>query len=126
MPAAEWPDPVQRAFKHVNNPMQGPSELGASGKLRNWDRTADLPKITVPTLMIGAEYDTMDPELMKRMAGLVKRGRFLKVTQPSMPRHLADRPAPGSGPPHTGRKFRNAYQLLFRVRSTTDSSLTTQ
>jgi proline iminopeptidase len=81
MPAAEWPDPLQRAFKHVNNkvyvPMQGPSELGASGKLANWDRMADLPKITVPTLMIGAKYDTMDPELMKKMAGLVKRGRFL-------------------------------------------------
>jgi proline iminopeptidase len=81
IPAAEWPDPVQRAFKHVNLkvyvPMQGPSELGASGKLADWDRMADLPKITVPTLMIGAKYDTMDPEVMKRMAGLVKRGRYL-------------------------------------------------
>jgi proline iminopeptidase len=90
MPAAEWPDPVQRAFKHVNNkvyvPMQGPSELGASGKLANWDRMTDLPKITVPTLMIGAKYDTMDPDLMKKMAGLVKRGRFLYCPNGS---HLA-------------------------------------
>ena len=35
MPAEEWPDPVNRAFKHLNPkiyvPMQGPSELGASG-----------------------------------------------------------------------------------------------
>ena len=81
MPAAEWPEPVQRSFKHMNPkvyvPMQGPSELGASGKLEHWDRMADLQKITVPTLMIGAKYDTMDPELMNKMAGLVKRGRFL-------------------------------------------------
>ena len=53
MPADQWPDPVNRAFKHMNPaiyiPMQGPSELGASGKLLNWDRTADLGKITVPT-----------------------------------------------------------------------------
>ena len=46
MPAEEWPDPMQRAFKHINPaiyiPMQGPSELGASGKLLHWDRTADL------------------------------------------------------------------------------------
>jgi len=81
IPAAEWPDPVQRAFKHVNLkvyvPMQGPSELGASGKLATWDRMADLGKITVPALMIGAKYDTMDPELMMKMAGLVKRGRYL-------------------------------------------------
>jgi len=40
MPADQWPDPVQRAFKHLNKsiyvPMQGPSEMGASGKLEKW------------------------------------------------------------------------------------------
>jgi proline iminopeptidase len=81
IPSADWPDPVKRAFNHMNPkvyvPMQGPSELGASGKLAQWDRMADLGKIQVPTLMIGAKYDTMDPELMKKMAGMVKRGRFL-------------------------------------------------
>jgi len=81
MPANEWPDPVNRAFKHVNPkiyvPMQGPSELGASGKLLNWDRTTDLPGITVPTLAIGARHDTMDPRHMEWMAGTVQRGRYL-------------------------------------------------
>ena len=80
-PPDEWPDPVNRAFKHLNQaiyiPMQGPSELGASGILEKWDRMADLGKITVPTLVIGAEYDTMDPKYMKRMAGAVKHGRYL-------------------------------------------------
>jgi proline iminopeptidase len=57
--------------------MQGPSELGASGKLVNWDRTADLEKIAVPTLVIGARYDTMDPAHMEEMAGLVQNGRYL-------------------------------------------------
>jgi len=72
---------VNRAFKHLNPkiyvPMQGPSELGASGKLAGWDRTADLGKIAVPTLVIGARYDTMDPEYMERMAGAVQKGRYL-------------------------------------------------
>jgi proline iminopeptidase len=81
MPAADWPDPVKRVFKHMNPnvyvPMQGPSELGASGKLAQWDRMADLGRIQVPTLMIGAKNDTMDPELMKKMAASVKRGRYL-------------------------------------------------
>ena len=81
MPFAEWPDPLLRALKHVNLkvyvPMQGTSELTAKGTLERWDRMADLGKITVPTLMIGAKYDTMDPELMKKMAGMVKRGKFL-------------------------------------------------
>lgn len=81
MPAAEWPDPVNRAFKHVNNdiyiPMQGPSELGASGKLEKWDRVADLPKLTVPILSVGAKYDTMDPKHMEMIAKTVKNGRYL-------------------------------------------------
>jgi proline iminopeptidase len=81
MPAAEWPDPVNRAFQRLNRaiyvPMQGASELGASGKLLLWDRTADLDKISVPTLVIGARYDTMNPAHMEMMAGKVKRGRYL-------------------------------------------------
>ena len=81
LPAAEWPDPVQRMAKHLNPkvyvPMQGPSELGASGKLLHWDRTADLPQIAVPTLTIGAAHDTMDPAHMEWMAGQLPHGRFL-------------------------------------------------
>jgi proline iminopeptidase len=81
IPAAQWPDPVNRAFKHMNPavyiPMQGPSELDAKGKLEKWDRTADLPKITVPTLVIGAQHDTMDPKHMEMMAGKLTHGRYL-------------------------------------------------
>lgn len=81
MPAAQWPDPVNRAFKHLNRaiyvPMQGPSELGASGKLLHWDRVNDLGRIAVPTLVIGARYDTMDPAHLEMMAGKVQRGRYL-------------------------------------------------
>ena len=57
--------------------MQGPSEFGASGRLERWDRKADLPRITVPTLVIGAPHDTMDPDHMRWVAGQVKNGRFL-------------------------------------------------
>jgi proline iminopeptidase len=81
MPGAEWPEPLLRSFNHLNRavyvPMQGPSELGAGGKLLNWDRTADLGKIAVPTLVIGARYDTMNPAHLEMMAGKVQKGRFL-------------------------------------------------
>jgi proline iminopeptidase len=81
MPPDQWPDPVTRAFNKTNKkiyiPMQGPSELGASGKLVNWDRTADLGKIAVPTLAIGARYDTMEPAQMERIAKSVVKGRYL-------------------------------------------------
>ena len=57
--------------------MQGPSELGASGLLLNWDRTADLNTITVPAMTIGARHDTMDPKHMEAMAGALPHGRYL-------------------------------------------------
>ncbi len=80
-PLEDWPDSATRSFKHINPkvyiPMQGPSELGASGLLLNWDRTADLNTITVPTMTIGAQHDTMDPRHMEAMASALPRGRYL-------------------------------------------------
>jgi proline iminopeptidase len=90
MPAEQWPDPVNRAFARMNHdvyvPMQGPSEMGASGKLLEWDRSADLAKITVPTLVIGARHDTMDPKHMEWMAGQFPHGRYLHCPEGS---HMA-------------------------------------
>jgi proline iminopeptidase len=81
MPMAQWPEPVLRSFAKLNRkvyvPMQGPSEMGASGILERWDRTGDLQGIAVPTLVIGVTHDTMDPKFMEMMAGKVRKGRFL-------------------------------------------------
>ncbi|MCI0686627.1 MAG: proline iminopeptidase-family hydrolase [Sporichthyaceae bacterium] len=86
----DWPEPVSRMFAHLNPavyvPMQGPSELGASGKLEHWDRTSDLPDITVPALVIGARHDTMDPKHLEWMAGQLGNGRYLYCPDGS---HLA-------------------------------------
>lgn len=77
----EWPDGLNRAFKHANNSiytlMQGPSEFGISGRLATWDIKNRLHEIAVPTLMIGAKYDTMDPAAMEEQSKLVQRGKFL-------------------------------------------------
>ncbi len=80
-PVEEWPEPVNRSFKHMNSViytlMQGPSEFGISGRLEKWDRTTDLPTLKIPTLTIGAAHDTMDPAHMKWMASQVQQGRHL-------------------------------------------------
>lgn len=77
----EWPDPVNRAFARMNEQiyvlMQGPSEFGLSGRLEKWERKGDLKNITVPTLVVGSKYDTMDPEHMKVMSTLVQNGSYL-------------------------------------------------
>jgi proline iminopeptidase len=76
-----WPEPMNRAFGRLNSSlyvtMQGPSEFGISGKLTSWDRKKDLPKLTIPTLTIGAKYDTMDPKHMQWMATQVQNGTYL-------------------------------------------------
>jgi proline iminopeptidase len=81
MPADQWPDPLLRALNKINRkiyvPMQGPSELGTSGKLVRWDRSADLASVVVPTLAVGARYDTMEPAQMQKIATAVKKGRYL-------------------------------------------------
>jgi len=92
MDPKDWPEPVQRLFAHINQTiyvsMQGPSELGISGaaKLATWDRTNQLGDIEVPALVIGAQYDTMDPAFMAMMATKFPRGTSLTCPSGS---HLA-------------------------------------
>jgi proline iminopeptidase len=94
MPPNEWPEPVTRSMSHLNRsiyvPMQGPSELGASGKLKDWDRSADLPRVHVPTLVIGAEHDTMNPAYLEAMAHQLPDGRYHHCSNGSHLAHIDD------------------------------------
>lgn len=82
-PLEEWPEAVNRCFKHMNPNvyiyMQGPSEFGITGDatLKNWDVKDKLKNISVPTLVIGSKHDTMDPKHMEWMSKEVQNGRFL-------------------------------------------------
>jgi len=78
---AEWPEPVTRSFSKINTDfytiMQGPSEFGIRGKLLNWDVSKELKNIHIPTLVIGATFDTMDPKYMEWMSTQIPGARFL-------------------------------------------------
>jgi proline iminopeptidase len=86
----DTPEPVVRGGRNTNRHiyvlMQGPSELGARGRIEHWDRTGDLGRITVPTLVIGSTHDTMDPAHMRWMAEEVADGRYLHCADGS---HMA-------------------------------------
>jgi proline iminopeptidase len=92
LPLEKWPNPVNRAFAHINSDlyitMQGPSEFGVVGdaKLKNWDIKSSLSKISVPTLSIGGAHDTMDPKHMEWIATQVQNGEYLHCPNGS---HLA-------------------------------------
>lgn len=83
MPVEEWPEAISRTFNHANNQvyvhMQGHSEFGITGDatLKDWDVSSRLKEITVPTLVIGAKYDTMDPKHMEWMSKEVQNGQYL-------------------------------------------------
>ena len=86
----EWPDGLNRSGKHINGEiyvmMQGPSEFGLSGRLANWDIKNRLKEIKIPTLMIGAKHDTMDPKAMEEQSKMVGHGHYLYCPNGS---HLA-------------------------------------
>lgn len=83
MPSEEWPEEVVTMMGQVNPDvyvyMQGYSEFGITpgATLEGWDRKADLHKITVPALVIGATHDTMDPTHMEWMSEELPNGQFL-------------------------------------------------
>jgi proline iminopeptidase len=82
MPIDEWPEAINRSFDHMNPNvyvyMQGPSEFGITGdaSLKDWDVTAQLKTLTVPTLVIGAKHDTMDPNIWNGCLKKFKTGTF--------------------------------------------------
>lgn len=90
LPEEEWPEPVLRSFKHVNGHvyeyMQGPSEFVPGGILKHWSVWDRLKELKVPTLMVGAKYDTMNPDEMEEMSELVQNGDYLYCANGS---HLA-------------------------------------
>lgn len=79
-PLDKWPKSVHLLFEHLNPDiyvyMQGPSEFGITGDatLKDWDISDRLKDIKVPTLMLGAKHDTMDPKYMEWMATEVQNG----------------------------------------------------
>lgn len=69
------PNPVARAFEHVNasvyNTMQGPNEFVVTGTFKDWDRWGDLHRIEVPTHLIVGRHDTMSVEDIEEMGRLI-------------------------------------------------------
>ena len=60
-----WPDALDRTFAgmgaQVYQTMFGPSEFHATGLLKDWDITARLPEIDIPTLVTSGKYDEATP-----------------------------------------------------------------
>jgi proline iminopeptidase len=68
---AEWPAPLRRSLDDWNmapyETMQGPNEFLYIGNLKDWNRTADLHRITVPVLITTGQHDELTPACALRM-----------------------------------------------------------
>lgn len=64
----------------------GPNELIVTGTMRDWDRTADLPRIDVPTLVTVGHHDEITPACAKTLHRGIPCSR-LKVFEDSS--HMA-------------------------------------
>ena len=61
-----WPEALVRSSDQMEGnqvyaTMNGPTEFDVIGLLRDWDRTADLGRIRVPTLVTCGRYDEITP-----------------------------------------------------------------
>jgi proline iminopeptidase len=56
--------------------MWGPSEFKCTGTLKNFDRTASLNKISVPTLFLTGEFDEARPQTVKYFSENVPNSDF--------------------------------------------------
>jgi proline-specific peptidase len=92
-----FPEPVARSFKHFNMEvyayMQGPSEFVPGGILKDWTVWDRLKELRVPTLTVGAKYDSMNPEEMKEMAALGAERPVSRVLPQWQPHGAMGRPA---------------------------------
>lgn len=63
----EWPEELARTMNGLSTDvywtMNGPNEFTITGNLRDWDITARLPEIHIPTLITVGRYDEVTPKV---------------------------------------------------------------
>jgi proline iminopeptidase len=63
----EWPEEVTRSLNELSVPVyftqNGPNEFTIIGTWKDWDITARLPEIKVPTLVTVGRYDEVTPKV---------------------------------------------------------------
>ncbi|HXD69097.1 MAG TPA: proline iminopeptidase-family hydrolase [Gaiellales bacterium] len=76
-----WPEALVQSGEQMDgNPvyltMNGPTEFDVIGLLREWDRTADLGRIGVPTLVTCGRYDEITPSCSETITRGIRDARM--------------------------------------------------
>jgi proline iminopeptidase len=78
-----WSADIDSSFSQMNQAlytyMNGPSEFAVTGALRDYDRTAQLNEIKIPTLLIVGQYDEAVPSTVRSFQRLVPNSEMVIV-----------------------------------------------
>jgi proline-specific peptidase len=92
----EWPDSVLRSFAwiaehgEVYRHMNGPSEFHVVGTLREWDVTARLGELRVPTLVVSGEHDEATPAINRTVSEAIPGAESVVYPGASHMAHVED------------------------------------
>jgi proline iminopeptidase len=83
----EWPAEVQYTTNNISRPvyslMNGPNEYTIIGNMMYWDKTTELPKIQVPTLVTGGRYDEVSTKVAESIHKGIKGSKRLTFANSS-------------------------------------------
>ncbi len=93
--ADPWPDALLRSSAQMDGnqvylTMNGPTEFDVIGRLREWDRTADLGRIDVPTLVTCGRYDEITPSCSETITRGIPDARMHVFEQSAHCAHLEE------------------------------------
>jgi proline-specific peptidase len=94
-----WPEAMQKTAEELDGnqvylTMNGPTEFDVIGAaLRNWDRSADLGKITQPTLVTCGRYDEITPACSETLVAGIPNARMMVFERSAHVAHLEETPA---------------------------------
>jgi len=88
------PDQVKRALEQAGQvylTMNGPSEFHVIGTIKDWDRTARLGEIHIPTLITSGRYDESTPRINEVLHNGIAGSKWVLFEQSSHMAHVEER-----------------------------------
>jgi proline iminopeptidase len=90
-----WPEALVQSGQQMDGnqvylTMNGPTEFDVIGLLREWDRTADLGRIRVPTLVTCGRYDEITPSCSETITRGIPDARMHVFEQSAHCAHLEE------------------------------------
>jgi proline-specific peptidase len=90
-----WPEALVRSSDQMEGnqvylTMNGPTEFDVIGRLRTWDRTPDLGRIDVPTLVTCGRYDEITPTCSETIADGIPDARVVVFEESAHVAHLEE------------------------------------